>query len=338
MTSPAPDFSVIVLFGRGRLEPCQSSLLSQTETGFEIIGVLGFDPPSPPDPRVRFLKISELNPARRRNQAVAISRGKFLAFIDDDATAPTDWLVKAKNILETNPDLAGCGGSNIAPPQMNRKQQITDFILTDRYLGSGSSSYTISGQPHPARPGELHLSNFFLRREIFDTVKGFNEKIGYGGEDSEMVYQIGKKTGKVLEFIPELFVHHERREFGLELLKRNFRFRRQNGRLIWVYPKMYKWNPSLWIGMSLIPISLFFLIAFPWGFLVPLLLAAIYINLIFFRSYQRSGKKLMFSIFMPIYFFLHHCSYALGLSFGFWEGFVMGTWEINRLLARDDLE
>jgi glycosyltransferase involved in cell wall biosynthesis len=338
LTGLAPDFSVIVLFGRGRLEPCLSSLLAQTETGFEVIGVMDFDPPAFPDPRVRFLKIAELNPARRRNQAVAISRGKFLAFIDDDATAPTDWLVKAKNILETNPDLAGCGGSNIAPRQMNRKQQITDLILTDQYFGSGSTSYKISGSRHPARPGELHLSNFFLRRESFDAVKGFNEKIGYGGEDSEMVYQVNRKTGKELLFVPELFVHHERREFGLELLKRNFRFRRQNGRLIWVYPRMYKWNPSLWIGMSLIPISLFFLLAFPWGFLIPLLLAFIYGYLIFFSSYEKSKWNYWLAYSMPIYFFLHHCSYALGIAAGLVEGLIKGRKKMTALLAREDLE
>ena len=338
MTSPAPDFSVIVLFGRGRLEPCLPSLLAQTETSFEIIGVMDFDPPAPPDPRVRFLKIKELNPSKRRNQAVTISRGKLLAFIDDDATAPPDWLDKAKIFLETNPDIAGCGGSNIAPKQMNRKQQITDLILTDQYFGSGSSSYKISGSPHPARPGELHLSNFFLRRETFDAVKGFNEKIGYGGEDSELVYQIGKKTGKVLEFIPELFVYHNRREFGMELLKRNFRFRRQNGRLMWVYPDMYKWNYPLWVGLILLMICLLLMIFTPTGFLIFLFSAALYYSFIFFSSLARLRANYWLCILMPFYYFLHHCSYALGIFTGLAEGLFMGRKKMAALLARDDLE
>lgn len=338
MTDPAPEFSVIVLFGRGRLEPCLSSLLNQEETNFEIIGVIDFQEPPAPDPRVKFLKIPELNPALRRNRAVAVSRGKFLAFIDDDATAPPNWLAKAKTFLESNQDIAGCGGANIAPEHLNLKQQITDLILTDRYFGAGSASYKISGQPHPARPGELHLSNFILRRESFDAVKGFNQKIGYGGEDSEMVYQIGKKTGKILQFIPELFVYHERREFGIELLKRNFRFRRQNGRLIWVYPEMYKWNFSLWAGLFLLVFSLLVMTLTPWGFLTLVFLVAAYWNVIIIGSYEnlKTNKRLSFS--MPFYYFLHHCSYALGIFAGLAEGLIKGKKKMAALLRRDDLE
>jgi len=338
MSSLAPDFSVIVLFGRGRLEPCLSSLLAQTETSFEIIAVMDFDPPSPPDPRVRFLKVPDLNPAKRRNNAAAISRGKFLAFIDDDATAPPYWLAKAKLSLDANPGIAGCGGSNIAPQQMNRKQQITDLILTDQYFGAGSTSYKISGHPHPARPGELHLSNFFLRRESFDAVKGFNEKIGYGGEDSEMVYQIGKKTSKVLEYIPELFVFHDRREFGMELLKRNFRFRRQNGRMIRVYPDMYKWNLPLWVGLVLMMICLSLMIFTSTGFLIFLFFAALYCGFVFFSSLARLRVNYWLCFIIPFAYFLHHCSYALGIFIGLAEGLVMGRKKLSALLHRDDLE
>jgi len=338
MTSPAPDFSVIVLFGRGRLDPCLPSLLAQTESSFEIICVINFKEPAAPDPRVRFLKITELNPSKRRNNAVAISRGKFLAFIDDDATAPPDWLDKARTFFELKPEAAGFGGPNIAPEKMSRAEQIVDLILTDQYLGSGSGSYRSSGDTHPARPGELHAANLFIRREFFDQVKGFNEKIGYGGEDSELVYQISKKTGRVLEFIPKLFVYHKRREFGKELLKRNFRFRSQNGRMMWVYPDMYKWNLPLWTGLFFMLTTLLLSIFIPWGFLVILFLAALYYSFIFFSSLARlkTNKVLCFS--MPFYYFLHHCSYALGIFTGLGEGLFMGRKKLSALLARDDLE
>jgi glycosyltransferase involved in cell wall biosynthesis len=335
LSAPAPEFSVIVLFGRGRLEPCLSSLLKQDDASFEIIGVVDSEPPAAPDPRVRFLKIPELNPARRRNKAVAVSSGKFLAFIDDDATAPTDWLAKAKKILETDQALAGCGGSNIAPKNLNRKQQITDLILTDRYFGSGSSSYKIEGQSHPARPGELHLSNFFLRRESFDAVKGFNEKIGYGGEDSEMVFQINRKTGKELLFVPELFVYHERREFGMELLKRNFRFRRQNGKLLLAFPEMYKWNRSLWSGLIALIFAILIIFLFPPSAF--LFMAAFY-AFFFLRSLLKLKSHRPLSLLMPLFYFAHYCSYALGLCAGLAEGLIKGPKKMKRLLGRDELE
>jgi len=328
-----PDFSVIVLFGRGRLEPCLSSVLGQKDASFEVIAVIDFEPPQTEDSRIRFLKITNLNPAQRRNQAAAAARGKFLAFIDDDATAPPDWLATAKTILETHPGMAGFGGANIAPEKMNWREQLVDLILTDRYFGSGSGSYKPFGKPHPARPGELHSSNLFVRREFFDQVKGFNEKIGYGAEDSELLYQLRKKPGLDLGFFPELFVWHKRRPFGTALLKRNFRFRRQNGRLMWLYPDMYMWNSPLPAGVGTLIFVIILLIVSPPA---ALFYFVIYFVFLFAWSLFRLKKARYLCLLAPFVYFFHHLSYVFGLAAGALEGLVRGREQMRRLYGRDD--
>jgi glycosyltransferase involved in cell wall biosynthesis len=341
MNQKEPDFSVIVLFGRGELEPCLGSLLKQSEENFEIIGVVGSEIPKVNDPRVKFLVIPDPNPAKRRNLAVAQSRGKYLAFIDDDATAPEDWLARAKKYFEQNREMAGFGGSNIGPENMTWREQLTDMILSDPYFGAGSRSYLAKGSPHQARPGEAHLSNFFLRREIFDQVKGFNEKIGYGGEDSEMVYWVKQKTGKDFWFFPELSVIHNRRPFGWELLKRNFRFRRNNGKMKVLFPEMYRWNMAF--SLILYIVILFFLSIVPIGFLKwpeSLLLLkldiSIYFVLFFIRSlFWTLKKRKHLCVIAPFVFFIHHLASIIGLTIGEQEGQELGKEKLQQLLGRD---
>ena len=327
-----PDFSIIVIFHRGSLEPALPSLLAQEGASFEIIGVAPDDSLKVSDPRVKLIVAPDPNPARRRNLAVAASSGKYLAFIDDDAIAPKDWLAQAKAIFEKSPGMAALGGANIAPEEMSWEEQLTDLILTDKYFGSGSGSYKSSDNAHPARPGELHLSNFFLRRGIFNVVKGFNEKIGYGAEDSEMVYIIKKKTSLELWFFPEIAVIHKRREFGWDLLKRNFRFRRQNGRLMALYPDIYQWNFSLLAGMAAFLIGLVILLTAPE---IALLIFAAYLFFFFARSFYRLGANKV-SLLAPFAYFSHHFSYISGLAAGFLEGLFKGRAAMERLYSRED--
>jgi len=333
MSQKRPDFSVIVLFGRGELEPCLSSLLKQREQSFEIIGVIGADVPEVNDPRVKFLVVSEQNPAKRRNLAVADSCGKYLAFIDDDAIAPEDWLFRARTILEENPEIAGVGGSNTGFERMSWQEQITDMLLRDQYFGAGSRAYLKNGNCFPARPGMVHLSNFFLRREIFDAVKGFNEKIGYGAEDSEFVYWSKKKTGREFWFFPELCVIHKRRAFGLGFLKRNFQFRRKNGNLIWLYPDMYSWSWQIPVAGLMILLALILAILNPVSILI---MSAIYYLLFFISSLLRSSYRVGLSLLMPFAYFFHHLSYLLGLSAGLLEGMFRGRKRLEELLGRED--
>ncbi len=338
---PPPEFSVVVLFGRNQLEPCLSSLLAQKDADFEIIGVVASEGLKALDPRVKFLVVPDPNPAKRRNLAVAQSRGKYLAFIDDDAIAPEDWLARAKIYFEQNPEIAGFGGSNLGPENMTWREQLTDMLLIDKYFGSGTAAYGNFGEPRMARPGEVHLSNFFLRREIFEVAKGFNEKIGYGGEDSEMVYWVKKKTDRDFWFFPELAVIHQRRPFGWELLKRNFRFRRHNGRMIRLQPDMYEWNVSLWAGPGFIVAFFIFLVFLHHHqtlFYLADFICCYYFWFFFFSLIRTLRKKKYLAFIVPGIYFLHHLSYLLGLSAGTAEGLMMGREKLQQLLGRENLD
>ena len=327
----APRFSVIVLLDRDQPDPCLPSLFLQTVSSFELIAITNPGASLPADPRLRIQAVADRNPARRRNLAVETAGGDILAFLDDDASAPAHWLETAERLFQEHPELAGLGGPNLAPAEAPWQEWLSDVILATPLIGSGNPTYREDGKAQPALPGDLHLCNFFLRRECFQQAGGFNHALGYGAEDSEFIYRARRDHGQRFGFFPELAVTHRRRPFGPAYLSQRFRLRRQNGKLFWVYPDMYRSNPSLWAGLGLGLFGFFSLIARPalaWDW------AALYLVMVLILSRQRSFTRPRLIPLVPFAFFLHHLTYALGLAFGLIEGLLLGPGRLRQRLGR----
>lgn len=326
-----PRFSIIVLLDRNQPEPCLASLLGQTGPAFEIIAVVNPGASLPAHPNLRSLPEADRNPARRRNRAAALAQGNVLAFLDDNAAAPADWLATADRLLQKNPDLAGLGGPNLPPPDSPWREWLSEVILSTPYLGSGNPTYRADGSARTARPGDLHLCNFFVRRDCFLQLGGFNEGLGYGAEDSEFLYLGQRRQGCGFGFFPELWVTHRRRPFGPSYLGQRFRLRRQNGKLLWVYPDMYKNNPSLRAGLLLVPLAAVSV------WLAPVLLvpwAVLYLAAVWALSWKRAAERPWVLPLVPPAFFIHHLTYALGLGWGWLEGLLQGPGRLRRRLGR----
>ena len=313
-----PRVSVIVLFDRGSFEPCLSSLLDQTMPDFEIIAVTGNEAVAPPAaPRVKHLVVADRNPARRRNIAAKAALSPVLAFIDDDAAAPPDWLERGLRYLASDPAAAGCGGPNLRFDDASEAELITDMILTAPLIGAGSRAYRGSGGTATARPGELHLVNLFVRAEWWKKVGGLDETMGYGAEDTEFIDR-ATRAGAEFFFVPELTVRHRRRPFGLHYLRQRFTLRQQTGRLFARRPGIYARNPGFWAALAF-PFVLLALLFVPC-----LLLAAVvgYCGLTIFLSHAGWSGRPRLMLLAPAAFFLHHLTYAIGLWLGMIKGFV----------------
>lgn len=329
----APRFSVIVLFDRNQPEPCRAALLGQSGPSFEVIAVINPGVNFPPPPRWRVLAEADRNPARRRNRAAELADGEILAFVDDDAAAPADWLATADRLFQEHPELAGLGGPNLAPAESSGREWLSEVILSTPWLGSGNPTYRAEGPDRPARPGDLHLCNFFVRRDCFQRLHGFNEALGYGAEDSEFIYLGRRRHDYRFGFFPGLPVAHRRRPFGPSYLGQRFRLRRQSGKLLWVYPDMYGKNPSLLAGLLLIPL---FLVSV---WLAPVLLlgwASLYLAAVWALAGKRARARPWAWPWLPLAFFLHHLTYALGLGCGFMEGLLQGPRRLRDRLGRSE--
>lgn len=80
-----------------------------------------------------------VNPARRnaggaRNAGIEATSGELLAFLDADAVAPVDWLARARDVLASDPTLAGVGGS-IVNGRLGRWGELDYFLNHSEWIG-----------------------------------------------------------------------------------------------------------------------------------------------------------------------------------------------------------
>lgn len=315
------DFSVIIASSRLDVSECIKSVLdNKTEASFEVIVAL--DPGSKielplNDERVQAIVSSTTNPAAKRNLAARKAIGRNLAFIDDDAVAPKDWLERARICFESDEALAGVGGPNLKPNDMGLAEKLTDIILSSE-IGSGGSAYkSDKDEPHEAKTGELHLVNMFVNRELLLTLGGFNEALGYGSEDTEFVHVAKRVNNAKFVFDPSLTVIHRRRPFGLALFKQRFKLRLNNGRLLMIKPSMYSRNRMLIGGLAGAFLTLLLAIFHPNLLAIPVLGYASLLGLFTLRSARKAGVLL--TPLLPVALLMHHTVYLAGILAGFFK-------------------
>ncbi len=328
----SPLVSVIVIFARGEPEPCLGSLLSQEGVDFEIVAVLPSGSATfglPEDERVRPLEVGDVNPALRRNLAAAEARGQYLAFIDDDASAPRDWLKKGVELMRDR-GCSGVGGPNLAFPGASLLEGLTDVVLSAPFIGAGSRAYGGGGRPAPARPGEVHLVNFMVKKEWFDRAGGFNEELGYGGEDTEFMHAaVG--LGAEFFFEPSLFVYHRRRAFGPAYIRQRFRLRTRSGVLFLAYPGLYARNASFIAALAGPPAAALLLLFIPALREQALIyLAVAYAGAGVVLSHRGWRGRPLLGVLAPAAFFIHHLVYLFGLWWGLAKSLLAGPRRVRR--------
>ena len=311
-------FSVIIAASRAKLlKKCLNSLFRQhvNQKKIEIIVISEkklIKKPKDYSKKVAFVEIKHKNPAFRRNSGVKISSGKILAFIDDDAHAPKDWLETAQERFKKDPKLDCLMGPTLLPKNAGFREQISHSILTSKISGHTNFEKSKYRYEEP-NLGDITLCNMLVKRKVFDQVGGFNELIGYGSEDSEFVFTAIDKYQRKMIYYSKLVVWHHRRQFGFSYLKQRFSLRKSTGKLMLVYPTRYFWNYKIGVFLTAISTFLFFLALFPkQGGLVCLLGLMILIIL----SKNIIKKHYLIGLIWPYALIAHFIASYLGLVCG----------------------
>ncbi len=207
MITPRPEMSVIIpTFNRhASLRRTLASLQRQTLSSalFEIIVV---DDGSSDDtglmarefPGIIFLQQEHLGPAAARNQGAARAQADLLVFIDDDCTAPPDWLEKIRHHFR-NPDHFLVGGKSInALPQRfwsQVHQCIIDFWQRESNTAQGSDLFLTS-------------NNLAIRKAVFERMEGFDQRFVAAGAEDRNLTRAVRAAGYPVDYCQDLVIHH----------------------------------------------------------------------------------------------------------------------------------
>ena len=264
---------------------------------FELIVVSAEPLALDAETRVRNVVERNRNPATRRNRAASVAAGEILAFIDDDAIADPRWLATACGYLDEHPDVLAIGGPDPAPPDSPVSELISDTLLATPWIGSGVAAHeNRRGVFDLQRASDVALVNLFVRRDAFT---GFDEAIGYIGEDTALLEELMQR-GRVV-YHEDVRVFHRRRAFPGPYLRQRWRYRVKTGQL-----QSGRRDPRVTA----------FVAAGAVGLLLAPLLAVPYVVLTFLLGVRYTRLPLHWWPIIPVAFAMHHLTYWLGIVTG----------------------
>ena len=229
---PAPEVSVVIASDRvgPELDACLSALAAQEGAPpFEVLVVSAEEPSPHPRLLSGWIRMAERNPAMRRNRGADFAAGRTLAFVDDDAFPAADWVRRGAAAVERTPVV---GGIDLLPPGSPYAERLSDLLLATPAIGSGIPAHERSPRGGPIRSAsDLALCNLFVDRSLFDRLGGFDESLGYIGEDTDFVRR-AMAAGVAPDLDPALAVYHRRRAFPGPFLSQRWRYRMKTGKLL----------------------------------------------------------------------------------------------------------
>jgi glycosyltransferase involved in cell wall biosynthesis len=153
--------------------------------------------------RVFFEPTQGLSHARNRGWKEA--RGEYVAYIDDDAKVPENWIQEIYAFIERNPDVQAFGGPYVA---------FADTPLPD-WFPKSYGSWSLGDEERAIRIGRewLNGTNMVFSKALLEEMGGFNPKLGMSGdkisygEETRLLLEIDRK-GIPVYYAPEIRVDH----------------------------------------------------------------------------------------------------------------------------------
>lgn len=138
-----------------------------------------------------------------RNRGIQLAKGKYIAFIDDDAIAEPDYAEKMIQAFEKYPEFDSVGGkvlpiyhSGSEPVWMSKYIQ---GIVSKVDFGEKTEAFTSKKYPVGC--------NMAFRREIFEELGGFNVELTLRNDDKYMFLKL-RKHNKTTLYAHDVIVHH----------------------------------------------------------------------------------------------------------------------------------
>jgi len=226
-TNPLCDLSIIIVNHNtaDMLVRCLHSIRSQSGYNPEVILVDNASQDNSLEVAKGFLpwlKViannRNLGFARANNQALKISRGQYIYFLNPDTELRGGVFGAIMGFMESNPEV-GLGGTRILNPDGSSQSSVER-----RYPGERHSRGELSGLK-----GEIAWvsgASMIARRSVMREVMGFDERFFLYGEDLDLCLAV-RNAGWTIGYIPEALVVHwgglsERDSLPIDVWKKKF--------------------------------------------------------------------------------------------------------------------
>ena len=173
---------------------------------------------------IRYVAAGGRSRSAKLNAAFAQTKGRILAFADDDCIICPDWLGRIKAIFDEDKGIGAVGGRDVLETTGTPFDLALDCILTSS-IGVGSMRKGTSSSLGKYYP---RLWDMAIPRRVAESVSAdrsgvpilFNEDLEVH-EDVELMERI-ERAGWRLVFVPDLVVRHRRDTSFRSFVKRNF--------------------------------------------------------------------------------------------------------------------
>ncbi len=228
------DVSVIIINYNGKdyLCRCLESVFKNNYKNYEVIVVdNGSTDGSLNYVKKRFIKNSEklrligleknYGPSKARNEGVKLSRGKYLAFLDNDTQVDKNWIIEAIKLFESDKKIGCLQCKLLLLKEKNRFDYAGEYLTPSGFLAQRAKYREIDdGQyDQPAEILAAKSAGMFIRKDVFEKIGGFDEDYFIYVEETDLCWRswlIGYKT----VFCSHSVVYHE---FGtsIKILSKN---------------------------------------------------------------------------------------------------------------------
>jgi len=138
------------------------------------------------------------------NRGIPLTRGRLLAFTDDDVEVAPTWMKAMLDFCDQHPQYDAAMGRVLIPPD------VTDPEVLDRIHGYETLPFFDHGN-QVTDLSEMYGCNMVLRRQVLAAVGGFDERLGGGAsgfsEDTDLSERI-RRAGMRIGYMPDAVVYH----------------------------------------------------------------------------------------------------------------------------------
>lgn len=140
------------------------------------------------------VRTERVGPGPARNAGVTAAHGEFVLFLDDDATAPPDWIRTMVDRCNAHGCDVLCGGIGA----FSTAEPVAHYLHLRMQRALGSGVRELNAAP---------TGNLLIRRAKFNEVGGFSEERLPAAEDWELSYRL-RNAGARIVYDPAVSIAH----------------------------------------------------------------------------------------------------------------------------------